>query len=207
MRSSLLCCVLLSGIGLGACAVPTSSATHVTLTGQLVDPLGRPMAGKLVEVTLPAEYGLNDIDLEHGSPADYGHSVQTATVTTDALGSFAHAFQPVTYSERFWLLPPTGSIFAAPPQPKFVIRLLDDPAEFYTVALHDNDIVYAINRPNEQFMPGQQSLKTVDMNGRVRKDQRGRSRGWAADLRIMRIIPPSGAPGGSFPGAGRQLLQ
>ncbi len=173
---------------MSACALPGSSATHVSIAGELLGPQGEPIPGQQIEIILPAEYGLSDIDLSHGTPEEYHHHAQRALVTTDALGSFAHSFAPVTYSTRFWLLPPAGSFFKEPPEPGFFVRLLPNADEFYSVVVKkNNETIFAIHRAPETPRLSPVTPKTIAIDGKLLPDQRGKSHGWIATLQLKRL--------------------
>jgi hypothetical protein len=176
------------------CAIPSSSLTTVSLSGRLLDPQGLPVSGKNVELVLPAEYGLNEIDLEQGNAKSYGHKDQYARVSTDSLGSFSHTFSAVEYSSRFWLLPPLGSLLSTAPEPMFYIKLPDTDATYYSVLVKEADTVYGVYQiasgasgPEGPVSVGVSKPALVE--GELIPDSRGAGEAWIADLEFRYLTP------------------
>lgn len=190
-----LCCTAL----FTGCTIPSSAATHVSVAGRVLDTRGEAVAGKKIELVLPAEYGLNDLDTAHGRPEEFGHHEQRAVVVTDSLGSFSHSFAPVTYSTPFWLLPPLGTLFKHPPEPFFVVRFAErtDGDESYSVLVKEKDTIYAIRRDPDSGILSRVTPKSVEIVGKLYPDQRGETNGWIADVQLKRLLDTSrGALGG-----------
>lgn len=180
--TSIIVAVFFAPIG---CALPGSAATQVVISGQLLDEQGRAQSGQTLEFTLPAEYGMSEIDHEHGSAEEFGRRSQRITAVTDVLGSFSARFAPVDYSTAWWVLPPLGRFPRVPPDPMVLIRMLDSPSIWYQVLLKEEDIVYTILTSNASgFVPA----KTTDISRRISGNQiieeRGDIKVWISELNI-----------------------
>lgn len=149
------------------------------------------MLSEPLELILPASYGLNDIDQNHGKPEDYGHSPQRINLSTDALGSFTHSFTPVSYSRALWIIPPLGSFPRKPPAPLFYLRLLNTPEEYYAILVEETQVTYTLY----QGILGEPKLKhqtkPAEITATLHKNRRGELRGWIANLTLQ--LTPSSA--------------
>jgi hypothetical protein len=178
----LLVAVLMSAVG---CALPGSATTQVVISGQLLDDQGRGQSGKAIEFTLPAEYGMSEIDREHGSAEDFGRRSQRHTAVTDFLGSFSARFAPVDYSTAWWVLPPLGRFPRVPPDPMVLIRVLDSPSTWYQILLKEDDIVYTILTSSASgFVPAKSNIVHRRISGKQRLEERGDVKVWISDLSI-----------------------
>jgi hypothetical protein len=182
------CAALITG-----CTIPSSSATHVSVSGQVFSTGGEPLVGKRIELILPAEYGLSELDTSHGRPEEFGHQAQRVVVVTDSLGSFSYSFAPVTYTTPFWFLPPMGTLFKHPPEPFFVLRFAEnsDYDESYSVLVKEKDTVYAIRRDPQSSRLSKVTPKSVEITGKLYPDKRGETCGWIADIRLKRLLDTS----------------
>lgn len=179
-----------------ACAVPSSSLTSVRVTGQVLDTRGEPLSDKTLEVVLPAEYGLNEIDLEQGDPQSYGHSDQYAKVRTDSLGSFVVEFAPVEYSSAFWILPPLGTLLSEPPTPKLFLRLPETEQKYYSIFLKEDGALYGVYQTTEGLrgLRGTHSVPTpapATLETELLSDYRDGMKTWIANLGFQ-LVPQSG---------------
>jgi len=199
-----------SGFFFSGCAVPTSSLTAVNVTGQIFDHSGRAVSSKMVEVILPAEYGLNEIDLEQGSPESYGHSDQYAKVVTDSLGSFSVQFAPIEYSSAFWILPPLGTILSRPPEPKLYMSLPDSNKKYYSILLKESGALYGVYQSASGFRTreGSHSVPTskpATLEAELLSDDRDGMKAWIANLEFKMIPAHLQTPANAFPSAGANL--
>ncbi len=170
---------------LTACAIPGGLNTQVVVSGQLLDAQGRAQSGQAIELTLPAEYGMSEIDHEHGSAEEFGRRAQKRTAVTDFLGSFSAEFTPVEYSTAWWVLPPLGRFPRLPPEPMILIRVMDQPSTWYQVLLKDGDIVYTILTSNASgLVPARKNAMRRRISGKPGIEERGDMNVWVSDLRI-----------------------
>jgi hypothetical protein len=163
-----------------ACSLPNSKLTTISVSGRLVSKTGQPVSNQPIEVTLPASYGLSEIDAEYSSPESLGRETRRAIVRTDSMGSFTHSFTEVPYSTALWILPPLGNFPKTPPQPQFLMRVMDNPDAVYSMAVNKEDITYAVWRGsrNKHAYP----KPPYAIKGRLLEDERNGSDSWIADL-------------------------
>ena len=179
---SLLFCLLC----FSSCALPGHSATSVSLSGQLLGSNNQPLPGKTIIITLPASYGLNDIDLSFGDAEEYSHTPQSAALVTDALGSFSYSFKPVTYSRFFWIIPPLGSLFSSPPEPFFFLSFPEKPQERLSVLVSKEKAELQLISASGARLSGPDLEKKAGLaaSGRLFNDQRGELEGLIAELQL-----------------------
>ena len=143
----LLLCLLLS-----SCSLPNSKLTNISINGLLIDSSGQPLTNKVLEVTLPASYGLKEIDVE----LNYASNRQdfSAKVQTDATGNFNYTFNKVKYNTAYWFLPLLGNFPKEPPPPSFLIKFFDTENTLYSLGWDDNDrLNYAVQRIKKRTNP------------------------------------------------------
>ena len=176
---------------LSGCAAPGSSITQAGISGRIVDSQGRGIAGRQVEVGLPASYGLAGLDAVWSKPEDYGHRSAHARLQTDADGRFTYLFPPNTYSIALWLLPPLGVLPRQPPKPFIVIRTASISPDFFVTGTdhghfdcrvwdHTTGRVRADTNTTSR-VSGSYSLAKSERNA----DGRGRARGWQMDVVVI----------------------
>jgi len=132
-----------------ACAIPSSKATAINISGQLLSKRGEARVGEGVELILPAEYGLKQIDIDYAKPEELARRNKSAVTKTDSLGTFNYTFKDVSYSTSFWILPPLGNLLNEPPHPKFLMRFLSKPEATYSLSVDDNDLTYGVWRSDK----------------------------------------------------------
>lgn len=170
------------------CTVPVSRTAAISVSGELRSASGQPLPGKKVEITLPSDYGLNETDLTYGAASSYGHQNQQAVIMTDVLGSFAHAFHPVSYSTAFWVLPPLGSFPRKPPAPFFYVRLLDDPEQIYGIIVKPEETLYRVYKQLPGAAAPVPGDKKLEVNGKLREEERG-AKAWVVELKLQELQP------------------
>lgn len=176
-----------------ACAIPRSKQTHLNISGQILDAEGMPLANQKVEVVLPATYGLNDLDMDLGSPESYGQSDLRHTVTTDASGTFTCSFSPLKYTATTYILPPLGSFPRKPPEPLFYLRLADSPGWYYAIKVSQADVLFGIYAEHDYLSMDRVQDRPMEINGQLISDRRKENLGWTADLELKYKKKPSRA--------------
>lgn len=173
--------LLLSCLLLSSCSYPNSKLASVSINARLLDTNGQPLSNKKLEVTLPASYGMQEIDLEYSEPEEIGKIEQTAIVQTDLTGNFSHTFEPVTYNTAYWFLPPLGNFPKEPPKPSFVIKMLDTSNAVYSIGWDENEkLNYAVMRSKRESRP------PFFLKGRVIRDERGEIPACIADFKFQK---------------------
>ena len=134
MRTALLLttALLIAQLQLG-CAAPGSAIGHIFVEGSLSSSAGEPVAGRTVEMLLPATYGLGGLDLVMNEPDDFGHQDEEFSTKTGPDGSFRFDLGNRIYHMTFWLLPPLGGFPRNPPPPFMLVRIPDLGGEYVAV--------------------------------------------------------------------------
>jgi hypothetical protein len=128
--------LLLVGLQPG-CVAFGSSSGHLSVRGTLTSDQGQPLANEVLELLLPAAYGLGGLDLAMNRPEDFGHHDQDFTTTTGPNGEFAFDLGMHVYHINFWLIPPLGGFPRHPPAPFVLVRIFNMPGEYYAVQTRD----------------------------------------------------------------------
>ena len=170
---------------ISSCAFPKRSLTRVNISGQLLGASGAPLKNEKLELTLPAGYGLNDIDRDFVEDEEVFLPRESIIVETDAIGSFSHSFKPVPYSAAYWVLPPVGSVPKSPPFPYLYIRVLSDPKIVYSVLIKDDEVVYSAYDDMRPPTDNQILRPPLRMEGQLIEDERGELFNWTADLKLI----------------------
>lgn len=163
-----------------ACSLPNSKMTTISVSGRLMNQSGQPIPQKPIELTLPSTYGLSEIDTEYSSPESLGRETRRVVVETDSMGSFNYSFREVPYSTALWILPPLGNFPKSPPQPQFLMRVMDHPNDIYSLEVDEKDITYAVWRDaGSKF---KYPKPPYELKGRLLEDHRNGTDSWIADL-------------------------
>ena len=136
---------------LTSCSLPNSKLTNISINGLLIDNNGQAIANKLVEVTLPASYGLKEIDKELNYASNRTDS--SAKIRTDATGNFNYTFNKVHYNTALWFLPPLGNFPKQPPAPSFLIKFFDAENTIYSLGWNNDKLNYAVQRTKKRTNP------------------------------------------------------
>ncbi len=118
------------------CVAPGSAIGNLSVRGRLATEAGESLPGREVELVLPAEYGLDGLELVLSKPEDFGHTDQRLSTTSDAGGNFRFDLE-IIYHMNFWLIPPLGGFPRQPPPPFILLRLRDLPNEYYAIQTWD----------------------------------------------------------------------
>lgn len=176
---TLIFCSLL----LCSCSVPNSKLASVSINARIVDANDNPVANKKLEITLPASYGMKEIDLEYSEPEEIGKVEKSAIVKTDLSGNFSYTFPDVTYNTAYWFFPPLGNFPKEPPRPAFVIKMMDTANAVYSIGWDDNDkLNYAVMRNNRSLA----KQPPYFISGQVIRETRGEVPACVADFKFKR---------------------
>ena len=176
--------ILLSSV-LCSCSVPNSKLASVSINARLLDVNGKPIPNKKLEITLPASYGMQELDLELAEPEEVGKMEQSTIVQTDLTGNFSYTFEKVTYNTAYWFLPPFGNFPKEPPKPSFVIKIFEkqkhDDSVVYSVGWNDKDnLNYAVMRSHRSKIP------PYYLTGKVIRNERGEVPACIADFKFQK---------------------
>ena len=119
------------------CAAPGSAIGRIYAEGTLALDTGEPIAGRTVEMLLPATYGLGGLDLVMNEPDDFGHKDERFSTQTGPDGKFLFDLGERVYHMTFWLFPPLGGFPRDPPPPFMFLRVPDLGGEY--VCRRDGD--------------------------------------------------------------------
>ena len=133
-RRSLLALLLLVGLQPGCIALGSSSG-HLSVRGTLTSDQGQPLADEVLQLLLPAAYGLGGHEMNQ--PEDFGQRDQEFTTSTGPNGKFAFDLGTHIYHINFWLIPPLGAFPRHPPAPFVLVRIFNMPGEYYAVQTRD----------------------------------------------------------------------
>lgn len=141
---SMIPLLLLPSLLVSSCAAPASMICDRIIEGVVQLDTGQPLAYRKVQIMLPADYGLNAIDLAFAEPSDYGDQDEQYFAFTDDDGAFSCDLGARMTHVPFWILPPLGFLFSEPPAPLVICRLSQFSQEHYAVAVgHDDFLVFS----------------------------------------------------------------
>ncbi len=161
-----------------SCSFPNSKLTNISINGLLTDINGQPLANKLIEVTLPESYGLNEIDLSLEAPSNHGNLV--TQLRTDSSGNFNHTFNKIKYNTAFWFLPPLGNFPKESPSPFFVIKFNDKENTIYSLGWDEDKINYAVQRRKKSSTP------PYHLTGELFRSKRGEIDSCIANIKLRK---------------------
>ena len=178
-------------ISLISCSLPNSKLASVSINATVVDATGKVIPNKRMEITLPASYGMREIDMEYSEPEEIEKREQTVIVQTDLTGTFSHTFESVSYNTAYWWLPPLGNFPKEPPRPSFVIRMTSDNLKsmgqdqnaVYSVGWNENDeLNYAVVRDQRTI----RSKPPFIITGKILRQERGEVPACIADFNFKK---------------------
>ena len=163
---------------------PPWASGHLSVRGTLTSDQGQPLANEVLQLLLPAAYGLGGHDLAMNRPEDFGHRDQEFTTSTGSNGEFAFDLGTHIYHVNVWLIPPLGGFPRHPPAPFVLVRVSGLRDEYYAVQTRDGKFK-VFTDDGEELALDQARLSGLEASSESGSGENGRWTAGVIDLQVL----------------------